>query len=115
MCYYIAVIDSTLPHIGQIVDFYPSNVERNAAMVVEVHPIEDGLRPEVNLQVFKPDGKVCFIANVPPVDVQSEGYASGDTELKGNWAFAHEMSLETELDDLLGSQSNEHVGQVTLD
>lgn len=109
------MIDSTLPHVGQIVDYYPSNVERNAALVIEVHPVEEGLRPLIDLQVFQPNGDICHIANTPPVDVQSESYAAGDTELKGCWGFSHEFGLDTEADDLFGSQSNEHVGLVTLE
>lgn len=108
------MLDDSLPHIGQIVDYYPSDVERNAAMVVEVQPPEDDFRPTVSLQVFKPDGKICFIANVKPIDTNSDGFASGDLELKGHWAFAHEFGLDTEEDDKLGSQTNDHVGIVSL-
>ena len=100
-----------LPHVGQWVDYFPSDTERNAALVVEVHEAADiGDRPAVNLQVFHPGGDIEFEENIAPVDPHP---VDGAPDLAGHWGFAHEFFLivdETK-PSYKGTESNSHVGE----
>lgn len=103
--------ETLLPHVGQWVDFYLSNNERVAAVVIEVHEFDSINRPKVNLQVFTSDGEINFHEDVKPVDTQG---TEEEIELEGQWAFQHEIPLlqkdthDKEVE--LGSQTNRHVG-----
>lgn len=102
-----------LPYVGQLVDFYPNNTTRFAALVIEVHETEDiSERPLVNLKVFKPDGEMETWEEVEPVQMQVED----DTELKEKWGFQHEFLLQVNETEptMLGTNSNNHVGDIGL-
>ena len=112
------MIDDRIPHVGQVVDFFPSDIERFPAMVVQVFPADE-TRPKVNLMVFTPDCEMQGYTEVEPVDVESNMAAAGDFELEGRWAFAHELPLNTEGEEHdesceLGTKTNIHVGEVSL-
>lgn len=114
---YLHSMFNTTPHIGQVLDYYPSPSERLAAICIEVLPIgeEFGDRPKVNLFVLFPNGKIDNKLEVLPVsnsNVSSDGFSP---DLEGKWGFAHEFAIlqKDATDSPLGTNSNEHVGSIS--
>lgn len=102
----------TVPFIGQLLHYHPDANTRLAAFCVEVLPVArdtggEIIRPNVNLQICKPDGKWEFKKNVEPLDPDEEG-------IEGRWTFPNEHPVEIKdetVDDeeLLGTNNNCHV------
>lgn len=99
-----------LPHIGQIIDFYPTPSERNAALIVEVFESDEISRPDVAILQFQPNGDIIAHERIHAVDPEDE------ENLEGRWAFSHEFTLQQseshEEQTELGTQSNRFVGQL---
>lgn len=101
-----------VPFIGQTLHYHPDTFTRLAAICVEVYPVtrDNGqqiIRPEVNLQICKLDGKWEFKKNVAPHDEEDSG-------IKGKWTFPNEYPVEQKdesVDDeeILGTNNNCHV------
>lgn len=102
---------SSLPFVGQLVDYYPDNETRNAALVTEVHiQTETENRPKVNLAVFEADGSIAQAVDI-------EAVQDGD-ELADRWSFQQEYDLlgdhseESPDTPFQGTKSNSHVNTV---
>lgn len=108
-----------LPYVGQIVDYYPNNHTRLAAIVTEVEASSDIYsRPKVNLTVFNPESASDLFVDVEPVDEQKARVDPQDVELADRWGFQHEFFLainEAEQDVNTvpkGTACNLHVGML---
>lgn len=103
---------NSIPYVGQLVDYFPTNNFRGVAVVLEVHPCDEVCRPRVDLSFFKGD-KLQYCKEVEPVAPDPE-QLEDEIDLEGRWAFQQEFNINTPVDvddsNLLGTQSNRHVG-----
>ncbi len=106
---------SITPYVGQMLDYYPEDDARVAALCVQVHHFDGISRPLLDLQIFWADGSLDFKAKVPPA-------MSADIEapnLKEHWGFQHEFAILQDGEQLpeeeMGTQTNRHVGQISPD
>lgn len=109
--------DQVSPVIGQLVDFFPSQSQRFAAIVVQVQPCDEDARPTVSLQIFQPDGKLQYSKSVEPAAYDDDS-DDGANLLKGRWAFQQEFCVEEDddhdEDTVLGTGANRQVGSFSL-
>lgn len=111
-----------VPFIGQLVHYYPNNQTRNAAFVCEVYPLQRNgeqsiQRPSVNLRAYNAEGNSSFLQEIPAFDITD---TDENADRKGMWTFPNEIatlqnegSAET-IEEEMGSNSNIHVGNLTL-
>jgi hypothetical protein len=108
------------PYVGLIVSYYPDNQTRYAAIVTEVHPSPEHLRPKLDLYILSPNGE-DNLAGTKIKAVHDEGESL--QELADRWSFAHEFLVhpdEEALEDgtdsaVSGTKSNMHVGIISVE
>lgn len=105
---------NSTPYVGQVLDFYPNENARHAAICTEVFPTDGIERPKINLMSFTPDGEAIPYLAVSPAQISPEGQSI----LKECWGFLHEFAILQKADLLAeeekGTVTNRHVGTLTL-
>lgn len=103
--------ESPSPYIGLIIDYYPSNSRRLAAVVTEVFP-SPSERPTITISVFDPqEDTPQTYEGVEPVDLLADEV---EPDLAEKWGYAHEFNLQqnSQSIDHKGTETNEFVGEI---